>query len=121
MAIEEELRALLLTATGCPVSWGSHPQGTPLPRVLLTAISGISDRTLDGASGWGNGRVQIDCDGVVFGQAVLTARAVHGALHGYRGGSIWSASEIGRRDTGSEAGGDVIQRRSLDYAVTYRE
>lgn len=121
MAMEEELRALLASAAGCPVAWVLHPQGTSLPRITLSRVSGVADVTLDGPGGFTSGRVQVDCDGVPGPDLDAVEAAVKSALNGYSGGSIWVAQQIGIRDLSSEEGGDVIQRVSLDFAVTYRE
>lgn len=116
--MEEHLRSILL-AVGCPVAWGSMGQGTDLPRIVLTNVSGFEGGTLAGADGVIRGRVQVDCYGASYGQAITTARAVRAILSGYAGGPIRLASLEAKRDRPDEAGGDVIQRASLDFAVAY--
>ena len=117
--MEEHLRALLATL-GHPVAWGGLGQGTALPRIVLWDISGNEGLTLDGADGVIRGRVQVDCYGAPYLQALTLARAVRGLLSGYRGGPITLMQLIGKGGRPEEAGGDVIQRVTLDFAVNYR-
>lgn len=117
--MEEHLRSVLL-ALGHPVAWGSMGQGTGLPRIVLQQVSGSEPVALDGAVGTISGRVQVDCYGGSYGEAITVSRAVRGLLSGYAGGPIQLASLDAIRDGHDEAGGDVIQRVSLDFAVKYR-
>lgn len=116
--MEEDLITLLGTL-GYPASWGGLGQGTALPRLALYNISGFDDVTLDGRSGWLNGRVQVDCYAATYAAAVGVAREVRGALSGYTGGSIWFAQLDAVRDMTDEAGGETIQRISLSFLVQY--
>ena len=49
------------------------------------------------------------------------ARAIRAALSGYSTDPIWHAELVGARDLPDPAGGSVIQRVSLDFALTWRE
>ncbi len=118
--MDEHLRALLQTL-GYPVSWGGLGRGTGLPRIALYLVSGLDAVTADGRSGWVSGRVQVDCYGSTYTQARGLSRAVTALLSGYRGGPIWIAKLEATRGMTEEAGGETIQRVSLDFAVTYRE
>lgn len=117
----EEQFVTVLTGLGYAATWGGLGQGTALPRIALYRVSGRDDMTLAGRSGWLEGRVQVDCYGSTYAQAVTVSRAVTDALSGYRGGPIWHARLDSIRDRPEEDGGDVIQRVSLDFAVLYRE
>lgn len=118
--MEEELVALL-AGLGHRAAWGEIPQGARFPFVVLARISGFDDMTLDGRSGFLKGRVQVDCLGKSFEQAIAVSRSITAGLSGYRGGSIWSAGLQGIRDGSNDRNGSVIHRISLDFAVTYRE
>lgn len=118
--MEEHLRALL-AGLGYPAAWGGLGQGTALPRIALFNVSGRDDMNLKARSGWIAGRVQVDCYGATYGQAVGVARQVRALLSGYAGGPIMRAALEAKRDQPDAAGGDVIQRVSLDFAVEYRE
>lgn len=118
--MEEQLISLI-DGLGYRAAWGGLPQGTALPFVTLYRVSGFDDITLDGRSGWISGRVQVDCYGKDYPQAIGVSRAITAALSGYRDGLIWHAALDAIRDRPEEAGGEVIQRVSLDFAVLYRE
>ena len=117
--MEEELYARL-ASLGHPVAFGGLGQGTALPRIAVYNISGSEAVSLDGPIGVMRGRVQVDCYGQTYLAALTVARAVRGLLSGYRGGAIRLATLEAFRGQPDEAGGDVIQRVSLDFAVTYR-
>ena len=117
----EEQLFTVLSGLGYTATWGGLGQGTALPRIALYRVSGVDETTLDGRSGWLMGRVQLDIYGASYAQAIGVSRAVTSALSGYRGGPIWHAQVVGIRDRPEEEGGDVIQRISLDLAVTYKE
>lgn len=117
--MEEHLRDLLL-GLGHPVYWGTLGQGTALPRILLQHVSGPERLTTDGPVGAVQGRVQVDVFGANYLQARDLAKGVRGLLSGYRGGPITMAKLEAIRGRPDEAGGNVIQRVSLDFAVNYR-
>lgn len=119
--MEEFLYQHLSAGLGKPVSWGDLGSGTELPRVSLYRVSGVDDVTLEGRSGWLDGRVQVDCYGATYAQALGVSRAVTTLLSGYQGGPIWRAALQGIRDLTDEEGGEVIHRVSMDFAVSYRE
>ncbi|TFL16436.1 hypothetical protein [Jannaschia formosa] len=118
--MEEQLYSVL-SGLGYTTSWGGLGQGTALPRIALYRVSGLDAVTLQGRSGFVEGRVQADIYGKTYQQAVTASRAVTAAVSGYRGGPIWHAQVVNIRDRPEEGGGDVIQRVSLDIAVLYRE
>lgn len=118
--MEEHLRGLLLTLN-VPVGWSEIPQRTPLPFIVLVKVDGLDEVTLDGRSEFLQGRVQVDCYGRTFAQAVGLARGVTRLFSGYRGGPIWFARQLSVRDLTEAAGGDTIQRQSLDFSVLWTE
>ncbi|MEA5163099.1 DUF3168 domain-containing protein, partial [Cereibacter johrii] len=90
--MEEDLRALLLGApaitelVGPRVNFGRHPQGEPLPALVLSTISDREGLTLSGPDGLQRARVQIDCWAASYGEAKRLSRAVRDLLHGHAGG-----------------------------------
>lgn len=75
------LRALVKTN----VHWDTMVQGAPLPNVVMFVISGITDYTLQGASGFVTTRVQFDSRGSSAAQARQAADYIHERLSGFRG------------------------------------
>lgn len=117
----EEQFITVLDGLGYRAAWGGLGQGTALPRIALYRISGVDDTTLDGRSGYLRGRVQVDCYGQDFDEALTVSRTVTAALSGYKGGAIWHCALDSIRDRPDEAGGEVLQRVSLDFTVLYAE
>ncbi|WP_370286955.1 DUF3168 domain-containing protein [Pseudooceanicola nanhaiensis] len=112
--------AVAALATG-GVNWGAHPQGQPLPAVVLFLVSGAGGHTLDGPNRLFEGRVQIDCYAQDYGTAKRLSRAVIAALDGHAGGVFqrifWASSRDLRDATYSEAAERPF-RMSLDFLVT---
>lgn len=117
--MEEYLRTLLLTL-GHPVAWGEFGAGTALPRLVLNTVSGSEDLTLDGPTGVTPARVQVDCYGSTYYNALLVSRAVRALLSGHAGGPVQMVKLVSIRDGRDGSGGDALQRVSLDFAVKYR-
>ncbi|WP_172599796.1 DUF3168 domain-containing protein [Cereibacter sphaeroides] len=71
--MEEALRALLLGTPAITalvdrrVNFGAHPQGEPLPALVLTTVSDREGLTLGGPDGLQQARVQIDCYAESYG------------------------------------------------------
>ncbi len=118
--MEEEL-ITLLGGLGYTAAWAQIPRDTDLPYVVLFRVSGVDDITLDGRSGFVSGRVQVDCYGATYAEAITASRAITAALSGYHGGSIWHASLDAIRDRPEADAGSVQHRVQLDFAVLYRE
>lgn len=126
--MEEEFCALLLGAgsvsalVGSRVNWGAHPQGEPLPAIVLTLVDDIEGRSYTGPNGLSQGRVQVDCYAATYRAAKSTARAVRSLLDGYRGGNFegvfHAASREGREGGTNEA--DRPYRCSLDFMTNWR-
>lgn len=114
----------LTTLVGTRVHWASRPQGSTLPAVILTRISGVRDYTLAGASGYVESRVQIDCWARTYGAAKTTAQAVRNALHALLpAGSppILGLSIDGERDSFEGDPPEALSRTSLDVIIHHHE
>lgn len=127
--MEEALRALLLGSApvaapvGARINWGAHPQGQPLPAIVLTVVSDIEGLTLAGPDGLSEMRVQADCYALTHKAARVTARAVRDLLHGYHTDPLHLIELAGSRDL-REGGSDEADRpfrASLDFIVTWRD
>jgi len=77
----QPLKALV----GNNVHWDTMVQGAALPNVVMYAVSGITDYTMAGASGYVMTRVQFDCRGSSAAQARLVANAIKARLSGFKG------------------------------------
>jgi hypothetical protein len=127
--MEEQLRALLLAATGVTalastrVNFGEHPQGQPLPAVVLNTVQDAEGHDLEGVDDLSQGRVQIDCYAATYGAAKLLARAVRGALDGYKGGDFMGVFLVSARD-GREGGTNEADRPfrvSMDFLTNWSD
>ncbi|RHZ91151.1 DUF3168 domain-containing protein [Cereibacter sphaeroides] len=124
--MEEALRALLLASGGVTalaakrVNFGSHPQGDPLPALVLNTISDREGLTVSGPDGVQQARVQIDCYAESYGAAKQLSRAVRAVLHGHSGGGFQGVFLDGARDL-REPGDDTGRpyRVSLDFLTIY--
>ena len=126
--MEEDFRAILLADSGVSalvasrVNWGAHPQGQPLPAVVLHVISDNDEPTLEAPDGLTQGRVQADCYADTIGGAVGLGRAVRAALNGHKGGGFQGIFHAATR-TGREGGGDADRPFyvQLDFTTHYQE
>lgn len=75
----------LKTLVGTNVHWDTMVQGAPLPYVVMFVISGVTDYTMEGASGYVQSRVQIDSRGATAASARAVANALRERLSGFRG------------------------------------
>lgn len=126
--MEEEFRALLLNTsaitsfTGTRINFGSHPQGDPLPAIVLNVISEIDDLHMQGADQFPEALVQVDCYAATYKAAKQVSRAVSAVLHGYRGGGFALVRQVGARDS-REGGSNEAERPyrvSLDFTTRWR-
>lgn len=126
--MEEALLALLtgsaaVTAiAGTRINWGAHPQGAPLPGIVLTVIDDAEGHIYQGPNGLSQGRVQVDCWALTYDQAKLCGRAVRAALDCYSGGRFEAIFLADQRD-GREGGtneADRPFRSSLDFLTHWR-
>ena len=116
--MEEELYALLSGALSFPIAWGTLGQGTTLPRAAMFRVSGVRDMHNQG-TGLMQGRLQVDCYGNTFADAITASRAVGATLEGYAGGSILGVFLDSIRD-GFEDDADLVHRVSLTFQIHYR-
>ncbi|MGR3452880.1 DUF3168 domain-containing protein [Pseudooceanicola sp.] len=123
--MEEELRALLLADSGVTalasdrVNFGAHPQGEPLPAVVLNTISGAEGYTLSGPDGLLQARVQVDVYALTYGDAKRLARAVIAVLSGYSGGSFQGVFHESSRDSREDGEARRPFRVSMDFTVVH--
>lgn len=126
--MEEELRAILLASSGVTalvakrVNYGTHPQGTPLPALVLNVISDAEDLHMNGPNGLFQGRVQVDAYGMTYGTVKAVSRAVRAALHCYRGGGFRLITQVSARDSreGGSNEADRPYRVSMDFITAWR-
>jgi hypothetical protein len=121
-------RALLMQATavaalaGTRINWGAHPQGLPLPGIVLTMVSDFEPLTLEGRSGLQQGRVQVDCYAIGYLAAHDLSVAVRAVLHGYKGGQFRLIEHAATRDD-REGGNDEAERPfriGMDFITHWR-
>lgn len=126
--MEEQFRALLLADSGVSalvgtrINWGAHPQGAPLPAIILTTISDAEDYHMNGPNGLFQGRVQADVYAMDYRAAKDAARAVRAALHCYRGGGFLLITHVASRDSreGGSNEADRPYRVSMDFTTAWR-
>lgn len=126
--MEEDFRTLIRASSavaalvGARVNWGAHPQGEPLPGIVLNMISGDTPRHMQGQGGMLSSRVQVDCYALTIDAAKQVSRAVIAALSGYRGGGFRAVFHAGTRDS-REGGANEAERPfrvSLDFETHWR-
>ena len=117
--MEEHLYSLLSGAVSFPVAWGTLGSGTSTPRASIYRTSGVRDMKLDGL-GLMETRVQIDCYGQTYAEAIGASRDVRAAVEGYRGGPIQGAFLEAVRD-GFEDDAELLHRVSLTFSITHRD
>ncbi|MCL4065341.1 DUF3168 domain-containing protein [Pseudomonas sp. GX19020] len=123
--MEAALRAMLVADPSLPVkeriNWGIHPQGTPLPALVLNVINDRDNSLhMQGTGGLWQGRVQIDCYGMTYTPAVELSKAVIKLLHGYRAGDFRLIQLDTRRDHHDTGAADRPYRIGLDFIINYR-
>lgn len=120
----EALRARVTGLAGGRVYWGERPQASPLPAILLTAVSDDRPQTL---KDWdlAPGRIQVD----VYGSKVKdawdlaeTALATL-ALGDIGNGHVFSRADvaIGLRDMHERVGNITVFRVSFDLIIHHTE
>ncbi|MGZ2455461.1 DUF3168 domain-containing protein [Rhizobium anhuiense] len=129
--MEAAIIALLLAdarvkaIAGDRVHFVRAPQGLPRPYGLLTVVSGTEDYTMQGASGLGSARMQIDGYGETYKSARDLVEAMLAVLSGFRGersGVNFKGIFIdSRRDLPASDSGDVtpLFRRSADIIIWF--
>ncbi|MCB2130807.1 MAG: DUF3168 domain-containing protein [Rhodobacteraceae bacterium] len=124
--MEETFRSLLLNSgpvssvVGSRVNFGAHPQGAPLPAIVLNTVSDVNEHHLNAPETLSQARVQVDCYADSYGGAKLLSRAVRSALDGEKTafqGVFFENSRDGREGGTNEA--DRPFRVSVDFLVVY--
>jgi len=77
--------APLKTLIDTRIHWDTMPQGAPLSSVVMFVVSGVTDYTMSGASGYVMTRVQFDARGNSAASARAVANALRDQLSGFRG------------------------------------
>jgi hypothetical protein len=115
--------AVIAIAPATSINFGAHPQGTPLPGIVLNVVSDFESMTMQGPDGLSQGRVQADCYADTYTQAKQLSRAVRAALSGYRGGGFRLVEHVATRDSreGGTNEADRPFRASLDFMTHWRE
>ena len=127
--MEEQLRAILLASSGVTslvpatrINWGVHPQGAPLPGLVLNVASDAEGMVMNGPNGLSEGRVQIDAYAESYSQAKALSRAVIDALHGLRTTKFRLVTHVATRDSregGTNEAGRPF-RVSMDFTTAWR-
>jgi hypothetical protein len=101
----------------------SRPQGSVLPAITSTRISGGPLYADEGEVGLEYARIQVDCWASTYGAAKLLAQAVTGRLSGFEGtiaGKVFQDISLDLEQDLREGGGDAAQypfRTALDFIV----
>lgn len=117
--MQEELYALLSAALSFPISWEAIPEGAGKQRAYIYRASETVDYSLD-VKGLIEARVNVDCYGESYGDAVSASRDVVATLDRYKGGSIRGAFHENSSDLRDEDAG-ILYRITLTFRVVYAE
>ena len=117
--MEEHLYSLISGAVSFTVAWGSMGEGVSLPRAAIHRVSGLRHMHLKGVSLM-EGRVQIDCYGATYAQAISASRDVRTTLEGYTGGPIQGAFLENTSDA-QDDDAQILQRVRMTFLVFYTE
>ena len=117
--MEEQLCTLLSGAVSFPIAWGTLGSGAETPRAAMFRTSGVRDMHNTGL-GLMQGRVQIDCYGQTYAEAISASRAIRATLEGYQGGVIQGVFLDSLRDQFIDDA-NLLHRVSLTFSITYRD
>lgn len=129
--VEKAIHDLLTAATAVAALVSSRvyplraPDGVAAPFIVYQRISGVRWRTLSGACGIAQPRIQIDVYAATYAGAKALASAVRVALDGYRG--IVAGVRIGGitletdQDLLEDDIDPVLHRVTMDFMVTHDE
>ena len=129
MTIEQDLRTYLLglapiaTLLGTRLYPARLPQGVTLPALTYQRIAGIPEVTYDGAANLSRARIQIDVWADSYGAMVELAKAIRGALSGYRGAMGSTSVTVARvlNEIDMPEPEPPLWRRVMDCAIWHRE
>lgn len=117
--MEEHLYTLLSGAVSFPIAWGTLGSDATLPRASIFRTSGVRDHHMGGLGNMET-RVQIDCYGATYAEAITASRAIRGTLEGYQGGPIQGAFLQAVRDQFDDDA-DLLHRVSLTFSIHHRD
>lgn len=117
--MEEHLYTLLSDAVNFPVAWSTLGRGTSTPRAAMFRTSGVRDMHTQGLGPMVS-RVQIDCYGTTYSEAIGASRDIRGTLEGYAGGPIMGAFLEAVRDQSTDDA-QLLHRVSLTFSITHRD
>lgn len=113
--------APLLALVGNRVQWDALPQGSPQPSIVMSVISGVTNYTMQGASGFVSTRVQFDCRGTTAPQARQVAEALKARLSGlsliFSGFEFQGCFEQGQRTRFDKDGAVTWFTDSRDFSI----
>lgn len=125
--MQEDLRAVLVTAGLPRVVWNTRPQGSALPATVLTVVSEETIYTYRDAGNLISSRVQVDIYAGTYGDAVTADRLLVSAISGYSGTvgdteflAVFLESRFDATETPA-AGSAPIHRISRDLMVKHKE
>lgn len=117
--------APLVALVGNRIQWDTLPQGSPPNSVVMYVISGVTDYTMAGASGYVMTRVQFDCRGETAAKARAIAEAVEAKLSGYsgvyQGFSFQGVFQQGQRTRFDKDGATTWFTDSRDFTIHWAE
>lgn len=117
--MEEHLYTLLSSAVSFHIAWGTLGSGTSLPRAAMFRTSGVRNMHMGGL-GLMETRVQIDCYGATYAEAIGASRGIRGTIEGYKGGPIQGAFLDSVRDQFTDDA-DLLHRVSLTFSIWHRD
>lgn len=103
------------------VHWGTSPQGTPAPRIVLVLVDGIRTYTMGGPANYVQSRVQAECYGQSYSQAAGVRAALIAALSGYKDSyfsGVFVDGETGYYDADPS---QKLHRITVDFMVHHKE
>ena len=113
---------LLALVPAANMSLGDLSQGTVYPGVVCNVVQAAEGITHAGPDGLQQGRVQVDCNALNYGQAKAISRRVVAILHGYRGGRFRGVFHELTRDDREGGTNQAVRpyRVTLDFATHWR-
>lgn len=105
------------------INFGEHPQGKPLPAIVMLTVSNDNTHHMEGPTRLYAGRVQVDCYGDDYLAAKTVSRSVLAALDGYAGGGFQGIFHAGSRDTREGGANETARpyRVSMDFMTQWSE
>ena len=117
--MEEHLYTVLSGALTFPIAWGTLGEGTSTPRAMMHRTAGLREMHLGGC-GLMDTRIQIDCFGATYAEAVTASRAVRSELEGYVGGPVQGVF-LTSTDDGFDDDAQLLQRVRLTFEVRHND